>query len=199
MRFLFTQPYDEEDFVKEAGNGEAETMATGRMSGRVYGSYFRAGGGVFLLTLLVLNMILAQISTSGADYWLSYWTNVEAVRASLHNPETKISSKQYQSVVNDTIFSYFDLLDDDGLLPTHWAIYIYTFCILACIVLTLTRSFLFMKICMDAGRSLHNTMFANILQATMRFFNANPSGKSRIRKYKYSKKFLAMSFFYSES
>ncbi|XP_043284009.1 probable multidrug resistance-associated protein lethal(2)03659 isoform X2 [Venturia canescens] len=175
----FSMPNDD-DVVFEAGHGsdKQETMMTGRMSSRVYVQYFRAGGGIITLTILFLNMIVAQIATSGTDYWLSYWTNIEAVRMSLHDPSMKITSKQYKSVVNDTVFSYFNLLDDDGLLPTHYAIYIYTFCIVACIILTLTRSFLFMNICMKAGRSLHNRMFMSVLETTMKFLNANPSGRT---------------------
>lgn len=53
---------------------------------------------------------------------------------------------------------------------------IYTALIIASILLLTARSFVFYKICMKASRGLHNLMFSNILQATMRFFDTNPSG-----------------------
>lgn len=55
-------------------------------------------------------------------------------------------------------------------------IWVYTSFILASIILTLLRSFIFFKICMNASKTLHNSMFWNVLQATMRFFDTNPSG-----------------------
>ncbi|KRT79020.1 ABC transporter ATP-binding protein [Oryctes borbonicus] len=56
-------------------------------------------------------------------------------------------------------------------------IYLYTFFIIGSIVLTTLRSLFFFKVCMRASKNLHNTMFSNLLQATMRFFDENPSGR----------------------
>lgn len=46
----------------------------------------------------------------------------------------------------------------------------------AMIVVTLIRSFSFVKMCMNISMNLHNTMFEGITRATMYFFNTNPSG-----------------------
>ncbi|RZC37765.1 ABC tran and/or MMR HSR1 domain containing protein [Asbolus verrucosus] len=54
---------------------------------------------------------------------------------------------------------------------------VYSILIVFSIVLTTARSLLFFKICMNASKSLHNNMFSNVLQATMRFFDSNPSGR----------------------
>ncbi|CAK1599824.1 unnamed protein product [Parnassius mnemosyne] len=56
-------------------------------------------------------------------------------------------------------------------------IYIWTIAILGCILLTIERSLLFLWICMRSSIKLHNLMFSNILSATMRFFDTNPSGR----------------------
>lgn len=56
-------------------------------------------------------------------------------------------------------------------------IVIYTILIILSIILITARSLLFYKVSMNSSRNLHNTMFANILQATMRFFDTNPSGR----------------------
>jgi ATP-binding cassette, subfamily C (CFTR/MRP), member 4 len=39
------------------------------------------------------------------------------------------------------------------------------------------RSLLFLWVCMRSSIKLHNQMFSNILTATMRFFDTNPSGR----------------------
>ena len=43
--------------------------------------------------------------------------------------------------------------------------------------MTIFRGFLFFKICMHASKVLHDRMFCSILNATMRFFDQNPSGR----------------------
>lgn len=67
----------------------------------------------------------------------------------------------------------------NSLFATNTCIYIYTVCIIGSIVLTTLRSLVFFKVCMNSSIGLHNKMFNNILQATMRFFDTNPSGKWR--------------------
>lgn len=54
---------------------------------------------------------------------------------------------------------------------------IYTALIVGAVILNTARSLLFFKITMRASKGLHDTMFNNILQATMRFFDTNPSGR----------------------
>lgn len=56
-------------------------------------------------------------------------------------------------------------------------IYIWAIAILGCILLTTGRSMLFLWVCMRSSIKLHNQMFSNILAATMRFFDTNPSGR----------------------
>lgn len=69
------------------------------------------------------------------------------------------------------------LMFDGSPKSEEFYIYVYTGCILACIILTTSRSLLYYKICTTASKVLHNKMFANVLQAPMRFFDTNPSGK----------------------
>lgn len=61
--------------------------------------------------------------------------------------------------------------------PKEWYIIVYSIFIAAAVVLTpLSRNVCYL-IFMRASKSLHNKMFNNILQAPMRFFDTNPSGK----------------------
>jgi ABC transporter transmembrane region len=65
-------------------------------------------------------------------------------------------------------------------MNTEFAIYVYTGIIVATLILSLFRSYLFFNLCMRASVILHNTMFSSITRATMAFFNANSSGNRLI-------------------
>ncbi|CAH1638630.1 unnamed protein product [Spodoptera littoralis] len=56
-------------------------------------------------------------------------------------------------------------------------IYIWAAAIVGCIIATSGRAMLFLWVCMRSSIKLHNVMFRNILSATMRFFDTNPSGR----------------------
>ncbi|CAG5018016.1 unnamed protein product [Parnassius apollo] len=62
-------------------------------------------------------------------------------------------------------------------LEHSYYIYIWAIAIFGCILFTTERSLLFLWICMRSSIKLHNSMFSNILAATMRFFDTNPSGR----------------------
>ncbi|XP_034944749.1 multidrug resistance-associated protein 4-like [Chelonus insularis] len=158
---------------------ESESKETGRLSIQVYYRYFRAGGSIFSLICFGIIYLMSQAATSGADYWLSYWTSLESIKVCLNNSlETcKFTKSQYETMVNTPLFTSLSLLDENGYLRTENAIYIYTVCIITCIVFVIWRSLFLMKICMNASQRLHDHMFYNIIQATMYFFNVNPSGR----------------------
>ncbi|KAJ8713564.1 hypothetical protein PYW07_013934 [Mythimna separata] len=56
-------------------------------------------------------------------------------------------------------------------------IYVWAAAIFGCIIVTSGRAMLFLWVCMRSSVKLHNQMFSNILSATMRFFDTNPSGR----------------------
>lgn len=65
----------------------------------------------------------------------------------------------------------------DGLIDTYKAIYIYSGIILLSIIVLVTRSIYYFKVAMTSSKNLHNRMFSSLLQAPMRFFNINPTGR----------------------
>lgn len=156
-------------------------METGEISKKTYTDYFLAGGNLCSLVFLALIFAMAQIAVSGSDYWVSYWTNQETLRAVLHSK----NSSYYNITYSDTENSYQDQsgylaksqwFDGFGLFQQTMSIHIYTFCIAGTILFTTLRSTLFMRTCMNASRNIHDSMFMNLMQATMRFFNTNPTG-----------------------
>lgn len=62
-------------------------------------------------------------------------------------------------------------------LTTAQYVSIYGALIAAVVIVTLSRSFFFIFLCMKASINLHNKMFRAITRATMHFFNTNASGK----------------------
>ncbi|XP_046622340.1 ATP-binding cassette subfamily C member 4-like [Neodiprion virginianus] len=156
--------------VEEYRDVSEEEMATGEMSNKVYWGYFKAGGNTCFLAFLLLVFIAAQLSSSGTDYWVTYWTNQEILKA-------VSSSNSSVRAGNDSKGATTPFYDEYGVFRTDLAVYIYTGCIILCIFLTSMRSFLFMRNCINSSRNIHNTMFSNLLRATMRFFNTNPSGR----------------------
>ncbi|XP_036142951.1 multidrug resistance-associated protein 4-like isoform X2 [Monomorium pharaonis] len=162
---------DDSDYVENIPEGEM--MARGRISGRVYKEYFHYGGNYFILLMLLLSFVISQIAATGNDYWLSYWINLENIRRINNVSDTKQYANMYSNNFLGSIFT----LNPDGLLSTVDAIYVYTFCIIACAATTLFSSFLYMKICMNSSCNLHNTMFSNLMNVPMSFFNTNPSGR----------------------
>ncbi|XP_072762869.1 ATP-binding cassette sub-family C member 4 [Anoplolepis gracilipes] len=166
---------DDSDYTKNEPAGE--TMIHGMLSGKVYAEYLHHGGNYFILFVLLLFFIISQIATTGNDYWVSYWTNLEDFRHSENITDANQVNKKYMKMYNDSFLKSIFTLNSDGLLNSIDAIYIYTFCIITCTVTILFRSFLFMKVCMNSSINLHNTMFSNLLQARMSFFHTNPSGQ----------------------
>ena len=157
-------------------DSEAEIIASGRIPGKVYKEYFRSGGNHFTLTMLVLAFIVSQAVTSGTDYWMSYWTNLETVRRTMVNGSYELN-RQYSYMFNDTFLSSMFPLDKYGLLPTDCAIYVYAFCIVSVILTVMGRNIFFMSVCSTASRELHNSMFSNTLRSMMSFFHRNPAGR----------------------
>lgn len=63
------------------------------------------------------------------------------------------------------------------LLDRYVSMYIYSGFIIGVILVTIIRSFLFFKVAMIASKRLHSRMFHALLEAPMRFFDTNPSGR----------------------
>lgn len=95
----------------------------------------------------------------------------------LNSSTFNLSTIEYDIVNNSTN-------DDDGVLSStdlHHVI-VYTICIAVCIIMVNIRAIMHFKFCMNSSKALHKTIFSCVLQAPMRFFDTNPSGKFFYRK-----------------
>ncbi|KYB27685.1 probable multidrug resistance-associated protein lethal(2)03659 isoform X2 [Tribolium castaneum] len=137
-----------------------EQKGTGSVGADVYLGYFKAGGNCCVIFVLFALFIVTQIFASIADYFITYWVNIEQQDAQ----KNKTSVAEAQD-------------DDFWHFSRDTSIYIYSVIIGLLIIITLIRSFTFFSVCMRASTRLHDNMFASITRATMRFFNTNSAGR----------------------
>ncbi|CAH1098763.1 unnamed protein product [Psylliodes chrysocephalus] len=99
----------------------------------------------------------------------------ETSAATLHEiSTTKIAMNLLNSTINhSTMFGK----SIDEIKPREYYIHMYTAFVVSSVILMTIRSFLFYYICMTASKVLHSRLFNNVLQAPMRFFDTNSSGR----------------------
>ncbi|GFG28327.1 hypothetical protein Cfor_09080 [Coptotermes formosanus] len=71
------QSFEEDEDEAEEADENAELIAKGKLKASLYLKYFHSGASPFILFLLFLILIIGQMASSGADFWVMYWTNQE--------------------------------------------------------------------------------------------------------------------------
>lgn len=112
--------------------------------------------------------ILTQTCASAVDYFVSFWVRIE---------ESHIN---YTDLLNTTL----QITDDDVFIDnkytiwtTEFCLYVYGSLIIALFIIALARSLLFYLLAVRSSQKLHDIMFYNVINASMRFFDTNPSGR----------------------
>ncbi|KAF5275659.1 hypothetical protein FQA39_LY06771 [Lamprigera yunnana] len=136
-----------------------ESSSKGKVKGSLFLKYFLAGGNWVFVGIVLCLYIVTQVSASAVDYFVSYWVKVEELRT------------EHTITHNDTVTTDF------AEPSTYSFLYIYGALIVALFIIGITRSMTFYKLAMLASKNLHNSMFTNVISATMRFFDTNPSGR----------------------
>ncbi|NXL82491.1 MRP4 protein, partial [Leptocoma aspasia] len=134
-----------------------ESRHEGKINFKVYRKYFTAGANYFVIFILLVFNILAQVAYVLQDWWLSYWANHQAKL----NLTTNGNNGTYKS----------DPLDLNFYLG------IYAGLTVATILFGIIRSLLVFQVLVNSGQNLHNKMFQSILKAPVLFFDRNPIGK----------------------
>ncbi|XP_050309352.1 probable multidrug resistance-associated protein lethal(2)03659 [Anthonomus grandis grandis] len=189
--FKSQQEPEEEDYVDdkesksryleclEEPSEVKESMETGCIARKVYKGYFQAFGGWCSFMIVIILFMLTQLGSSSSDYFLKYWISLEQARKQ-NNKTIYKSSKDEDYLKN---YDRIDIRDIkgataiDALFTTNICFYVYSAIITSVILITVLRSITFFTFCMRASTELHNTMFARVINATMRFFNTNCSGR----------------------
>lgn len=102
--------------------------------------------------------------------------NYTRISAYLDEPLTRTLASK--TITADQIF---DEIESNGVVywifKTQVSIYIYMALILFTIFFTVSRAMFFYKLAMKASKNIHKKMFHCLLEAPMRFFDTNPSGR----------------------
>ncbi|XP_044266059.1 probable multidrug resistance-associated protein lethal(2)03659 [Tribolium madens] len=135
---------------------EKEFMESGSIKTSLYLSYFKCGGGLCNAFLMFLVFVGAQVVASTYDYYVAYWVN----------KEQDFKNK----VLNNMTY-------DNETFPRETFLYTYSGITLAVLVFGVAHGLYFMLFFAIASSTLHRITFTNIIKASMRFFNNNPSGR----------------------
>ncbi|XP_072399315.1 ATP-binding cassette sub-family C member 4-like isoform X2 [Diabrotica undecimpunctata] len=146
-----------EDIYDEVEDIEEEVLISGKIKLETYMSYFKAGGNIATVSLLIFLFIICQVFANGGEYFLSYWVNLE-------QEFTRRQSGSNNRYLNKS------------LDRTKIVIY-YSILTVGTIIIAVIKSVYFMTFLTIASRNLHNLMFTKIINATMNFFDSNPSGR----------------------
>ncbi|XP_076312443.1 ATP-binding cassette sub-family C member 4-like [Tachypleus tridentatus] len=149
---------------------EEELRLTGSVKGTVYWYYIKTGAGWFLVPLLIISSIGAQMLFSGSDFWLALWTNEEGRRLAIER-YNRTSSNSTTNGTTDQLFT------DNGFANVYRNIYVYFGMVGGLFLLALLQTITFSVVCMRSSVRLHNKMFDSIVRAPISFFDSSPIGR----------------------
>uniref|UniRef100_A0A671TKV7 ATP binding cassette subfamily C member 12 n=1 Tax=Sparus aurata TaxID=8175 RepID=A0A671TKV7_SPAAU len=128
-----------------------ESTTEGAVSWRVYHRYCQAAGGYFINFLVILNIVLMIGSTAFSNWWLSYWLG-------------KGNGTDSQG----------DVSQNEDL---HFYQLIYGVVVIIMIALAIVKCFFYTGVTLHAACKFHDTMFKNIINSPMSFFDTTPTGR----------------------
>ncbi|XP_069826776.1 ATP-binding cassette sub-family C member 4 [Dendropsophus ebraccatus] len=134
-----------------------ESRSEGTVGFKVYKKYFLAGSSYFMIFILILLNILAQVAYVLQDWWLSYWAT-EQEKLNITSGTNSSDTEPVQLDLNFYLGVYAGLTA-------------------ATIVFGFLRSLLVFHVLVSAAQALHNQMFQSLLQAPVLFFDRNPIGR----------------------
>ncbi|XP_063373668.1 ATP-binding cassette sub-family C member 4-like [Cydia amplana] len=141
---------------------EAEERAKGNLKWKVLWAYLSSVESWCLVATTMLVVVATQATATATDFWLSQWTNnVDAYEQSL--PAGEEPDPGWNTEI--------------GNLQTWHYLLTYGCLILGIIVILHTRIYAFVVMTVRASKNIHNTIFKNLINALMRFFDTNLSGR----------------------
>ncbi|XP_056648643.1 ATP-binding cassette sub-family C member 4-like [Diorhabda sublineata] len=180
-----------------------EESSKGKVLGSLLLQYFRTGANCISVALILILYVSVQGAGSLVDYFISFWTNIEYIQT-LKNQQLLTSTTSIdianstEDIVSTTIMpaasnSTANISDPvhlselETIMANSWfeypewstetCLFIYGGLLLVVISLTLGRSFSFYTLAMRCSKNLHRSLFKGIINAKMRFFETNPSGR----------------------
>ncbi|RZB39027.1 multidrug resistance-associated protein [Asbolus verrucosus] len=136
-----------------------EESSKGKVHGSLFFKYLLAGGNFIFVSVVLILYLVAQALASGVDFFVSFWVNIEEAR-------------NITNITNDDV-----IINTTPEWSAELCLYIYGGLIISLFVIALSRSMLFYKLAMLSSQKLHDTLFHCVINAFMRFFDTNPSGR----------------------
>ncbi|EEY64550.1 ATP-binding Cassette (ABC) Superfamily [Phytophthora infestans T30-4] len=129
---------------------QAETRSEGRVARHVFEAYYHAVGGLPVVSAILVSQMLWQVLQISSDFWLSHWSNDAAtLKAAAASAHTHTAYR---------LGVYASL----GLLAA---------------TMVFGRTVLVTIYGIRAAKNLFDRMTYALMQAPMRFFDANPIGR----------------------
>lgn len=132
---------------------QSESRTLGNISIKTYVQYLASAKSGCLIFMIFLISVVCQSASTGTDYFVTYWVNIEEVKNLTTNN------------------------NDDPLRGRSLYIYIYGSITILTVLITLAQAYTFFNMTMRISRNLHALMFNSIIHTTMTFFNRNPIGR----------------------
>lgn len=180
-----------------------EETTKGKVIGSLLLQYFRTGANCISVALILILYVSVQAAGSLVDYFISFWTNIEYIQnlkreqllststtsIDITNSTEDIDSSTTMPVISFTenISNPVKLSELDSIIANSWfqypdwttetCLFVYGGLLMLVISLTLGRSFSFYTLAMRCSKNLHQSLFKGIINAKMRFFDTNPSGR----------------------
>ncbi|XP_061171411.1 ATP-binding cassette sub-family C member 5-like [Saccostrea echinata] len=137
----------------------AEETSKGKVNFRTYGTYMKAAGGFIVCVLVLLVYIISIAVSTGTSWWLSYWLQQGGGNT---------------TIIGNVTVKNMNIQDNPQL--DFYAL-IYGMGVIAMVVFTVFRAFLFMKVTLRASSKMHDRNFRKILRCPMTFFDSTPIGR----------------------
>lgn len=177
MKKSSTASFADVNIVEEPINRK-EIQAAGAVSFAVYKMFFKAVNSSFFVAIVMLMFVLAQLATSGSDYFVTEWVKWEE-NVAPDNVTNKINATNIfdSKLLNETN----EVITNDGDIPVtekrERFILWYAVIMGAGSLVYLYRSFSFFRLCLRVSINLHDKLFRGITRGRMFFFNNTPSGR----------------------
>ncbi|XP_074657445.1 ATP-binding cassette subfamily C member 4-like [Tubulanus polymorphus] len=162
-----------------------EQRAIGSIDWSIYKQYVAAGSGVVKFVVVIVMNIIAQAVYIAADWWLSYWSRQEALRAKLNSTTTPpINEYTNRTIATGNITvspPVAPSIDGVTIFDTYTNIYIFTGLTFGVLIFGFIRALMMYEVCVSAAKNLHNKMYDCISKAPIIFFDTNPVGRVQAR------------------
>lgn len=169
-----------------------EVRAEGGVSIKTYQMYYRASGGFWFWSCVILLFCLAQTSILGQDYWIKVWSSAYStgIKDSIsHDNATNgavLAVSTHLGSYNDvssfmfmphSVKAFVTEIKEGGIVDVGYYLGIYFFIGMLSLFLTTMRSLVLFSGSLKASRRIHTQLLDRVLRAKVRFFDTTPVGR----------------------